>query len=311
MRLKRVSDMGNTVRRLQSEKVVHEDIDKESKEVSDLVSEAFSATNAKMVKIASAKTEDLLDQLAKKFKINLKLERLNASSKKHSKKVLAAEEEESEEKEPEEDEESEEDEDEGSEDGPKTKKQKIPTNVKNRYIEEDEKGENAGADDSLSEEDKEPSVSGVVASREKISKTIAYPAIVNNYDPDYSCTVKLHKPQKDLIAVSVYLFETSIGQYAYKNNFFFKAGSEMRAARCFKRVLSVADDIRELLAEGEGLQHEVPLLFQRKLQGEETEYRQDSKWNVAVYLDPKNVAKFRGGKENFPNMRDQRSHFKT
>jgi len=139
---------------------------------------------------------------------------------------------------------------------------------------------------------------------------VSFPAVANNNDPDYVCSVKMHKPQDNIIAVSVYLMETTIGQYAYKNNFFFKPGNEDLAKRCYRRVAMAIQDVREDVASGYNLQHEVPLLISKRLQGEESEVQQEVK-QFAVYLDPRNVNRTDAGKHNFPSIRETSSQLKT
>lgn len=139
---------------------------------------------------------------------------------------------------------------------------------------------------------------------------VSFPAVANNNDPDYACSVKLHNPQNDIIAVSVYLVETNIGQYAYKNNFFFKPGNDDLAKRCFRRVSLAVRDVREDVAAGYNLQHEVPSMIAKRLQGEESEVQQEVK-QFAVYLDPKNIGRTDAGKHNFPSIRETSSRLKT
>jgi hypothetical protein len=154
--------------------------------------------------------------------------------------------------------------------------------------------------------DKEPGLDARTGATDMVS----FPAVANNNDPDYVCSVKIHKPQDDIIAVSVYLMETNIGQYAYKNNFFFKPGNEDLAKRCYRRVSLAIKDVREDVASGYNLQHEVPLLITKRLQGEESEVQQEVK-QFAVYLDPRNVHKTDAGKHNFPSIRETSSRLKT
>jgi len=139
---------------------------------------------------------------------------------------------------------------------------------------------------------------------------VSFPAVANNNDPDYVCSVKIHKPQDDIIAVSVYLMETNLGQYAYKNNFFFKPGNEDLAKRCYRRVSMAIKDVREDVASGYNLQHEVSLMIAKRLQGEESEVQQEVK-QFAVYLDPRNVGRTNAGKHNFPSIRETSSQIKT
>jgi len=139
---------------------------------------------------------------------------------------------------------------------------------------------------------------------------VSFPSVANNNDPDYVCSIKMHKPQDNIIAVSVYLMETTIGQYAYKNNFFFKPGNEDLAKRCYRRVAMAIKDVREDVASGHNLQHEVSLMIAKRLQGEESEVQQEVK-QFAVYLDPRNVGRTDAGKHNFPSIRDTSSQLKT
>jgi uncharacterized protein (DUF2147 family) len=142
------------------------------------------------------------------------------------------------------------------------------------------------------------------------SDMVSFPAVANNNDPEYVCSVKIQKPQDNIIAVSVCLMETAIGQCAYKNHFFFKPGNEDLAKRCYRRVSLAIKDVREDVASGHNLQHEVALMIAKRLQGEESEVQQEVK-QFAVYLDPRNVGRTDAGKHNFPSIRETSSQLKT
>lgn len=123
--------------------------------------------------------------------------------------------------------------------------------------------------------------------KEFAEETISFPSKIKR-DPNYICSIVFQKPEDEVYAVSAYLVETYLGRYAYKSNWYFRAGSTGAAKRCYARVLRAVKDLRTDIIEGTRNQNEVPYQLRRVLQGEAGEIEPKSN-KMATYLNPDNV----------------------
>ncbi len=110
------------------------------------------------------------------------------------------------------------------------------------------------------------------------------------YEPSYLCSVLFQHPDKEVYSVNVYLFESYLGQYAFKSTYYFRKESRQPALRCYARCLNVVKDIKADFAERELKQNELPYHLKRALQGELGELEPKTN-KMATYLDPNNIPK--------------------
>jgi hypothetical protein len=121
-----------------------------------------------------------------------------------------------------------------------------------------------------------------------VEKTVSFPS-KRSYESSYLCSVVFQKPDDEVYAVSAYLTETYLGQYAFKTNYYFRKGSRGAALRCYNRVLTIVNDTKESFSEGNLSQNELPYHMRRALQGEVGEVEPKAN-KMATYLNPDNVA---------------------